>query len=367
MKKAKLLMFTLAGAAACAPAEGSKGNEPAQDGRNTSAKVAPQARATRVEVATIRSSEAMLDLVLPGEVEGSRTAMLASPLGGYVEGVYVDVGDQVKTGQALAATDRSIHEARLRQAKIQLDQATTDFEAIERAGKSIAKTRRDQARFAKEGAQVNYDLAEIQAKRATVRAPFSGVIAARRVEKGEVLAPGGAVARIVQLDPIRVNLSVSDRDVVNLKEGMEVHVSADASTGALDGKIERIAPAASLDTRTFEVLVEVSNKDNQLRPGMIATVRAKVPVGGESISIPQYVLVTRLEGNGVFVEQDGVARWRDVELGGLVRGQVLVKTGINVGDRVVVTGHRELADGDKLLVAREGKCCTNGQVVFGEK
>lgn len=366
MKKAKLLMLTLVGAAACAPAEGSKGADP-EGGRTASKKVAPEARATRVEVATVGASDATLDLVLPGEVEGSKIALLASPMGGYVEGVYVDVGDAVKTGQALAAVDRSTYDVRLTQAKIQLDQATTDFEAVERAGKSIAKTRRDQARFAKDGAQAAFDLAELQAKRATVRAPFSGVVADRRVEKGEVLPPGGAVVRLVRLDPIRINLSVSDRDVVNLDKGMAVRVSADASTGVRNGKIERISPAASLNTRTFEVLVEVDNDDKSLRPGMIATVRAKVPVAGEGLSIPQYVLVTRLEGNGVFVEQEGVARWRDVELGGIVRGQVLVKSGINVGDRVVVTGHRELADGDKLLVAREGKCCRDGQVIFGDK
>ncbi len=366
MKKAKLLMLALA-AAACSPAEGnSKGAEPAGE-RAKSDKVAPKARATRVEIATINPSDAMLDLILPGEVVGSKTAMLASPRGGFVENVYVEIGDKVKSGQALATVDRSTAEVRLQQAKIQLDQATTDYEAIQRAGNSVAKTRRDGARFTKENAEAMYRLAEIEAQRSVVRAPFPGVVADRRVERGEVLMPGGAVARVVRIDPIHVNLSVADRDVVNVTKGMKVRVTTDARSGVFDGVIERVNPAASLNTRTFEVLVEVPNEDAGLRPGMIATVRAKIPVAGDDISIPQYVLVTRLDGNGVFVEQDGVAKWRDVELGGIVRGQVLVKSGINVGDRVVVTGHRELADGDRLLVGREGRCCKNGQVVFGDE
>lgn len=367
MNKSKGLLIFLLATSACAQAEAdSKGTAPTSDDRATSAKVAPKARATRVEIATINASEAMLDLVLPGEVEGSKTAILASPSGGFVEGVFVDVGDKVKNGQALANVDKSVAEVRQQQAKIQLDQAISDFEAVQRAGTSIAKTRRDTARFTKENAEAAFRLADIALQRATVRAPFSGVVAERRVERGEVIGMGGSVARLVRLDPIRINLSVSDRDIVNLREGMEVRVTTDARTGVFDGKIERVSPAASLNTRTFEVLVEVKNEAELLRPGMIATVRAKVPVEGDGISIPQYVLVTRLDGNGVFVEKDGIAQWRDVELGGIVRGQVLVKSGINVGDRVVVTGHRELADGDKLLVGREGRCCKNGQVVFGD-
>lgn len=363
MKKAMVLV--LMGAVACAPAEGSNEEKAPSAERSKSDKVAPKARATRVEVAAISPSSAVLDLVLPGEVEGSKIALLAAPAGGYVERVMADVGDRVKSGQGLAWVNKAALEVRLQQAQIQLAQATSDLEAVERAGKSVAKTRRDAARFTKQSAEAAVELASIDAKRATVRAPFAGVVAERRVEQGEVLPPGGAVMRLVRLDPIRVNLSVSDRDVVNIEKGMAVKVTTDATPGVFDGKVERVAPGASMNTRTFEVLIEVDNKDNVLRPGMIATVRADVPVQGEGIAIPQYVLVTRLDGNGVFVEEDGLARWRDVKLGGIVRGQVLIASGVKAGDRVVVTGHRELADGDKLIVAREGRCCTNGQVVFG--
>lgn len=363
----KRFLIVLVAAGACAPAEGSKPDDKAAAGRQTNERMAPKTRATRVEIAVMGESNATLDLVLPGEVIGSRTSQLAAANGGYVERVLVDVGDKVKAGQSLAYVDRATAQVRLDQAKVQVEQAENDLAAVERAGRSVAKTRRDAAKFGAEGARAAFRLAQIAADRATVRAPFSGVIASKDIEQGEVLGPGGKVMRLVRLNPIHVSLSVSDRDVVNLKKGVPVKVDADARTGLLDGVIHRVSPAAELDTRTFEVLVEVKNDDLRLRPGMIATVRTRVDLESNAISIPQYVLVTKLDGVGVFVEENGVARWRPVELGNLVRGQIIVESGISVGDRVIVTGHRELADGDKLLVAREGRCCEAGQIVFGEK
>jgi membrane fusion protein (multidrug efflux system) len=347
-------------AAACADAEGKKAPQQA------SQKVAPKTRAVRVEVATIAESRPSLQLVLPGEVEGSRESTLASPAGGYVERVLIDVGDRVKQGQSLAWVNKSILDVQLQHAKVQLDLATIEHQMAQRAGSSVPLARRGAADYGRQAAEAQYKLAEINAERAVVRAPFAGVIAERYVEQGEVLPPGGRVVRVVALDPLHVSLSVSDRDVVSLKPGMPAKVTAGAGSSQLfDAKIVRVSPAADLETRTFEVLVEVPEQEGRLRPGMIATVRVGVSMEDDRLAIPQHVLVTRLEGNGVFVEEEGTAKWRPLELGPVVRGQVVVESGISAGDRVVVTGHRELQDGDPLLIARNGTCCTNGQIVFG--
>ena len=111
------------------------------------------------------------------------------------------------------------------------------------------------------------------------------------------------------------------------------------------------------------------NPEGRLLPGMIAQVSVD---GGQAddadprIVLPQYVLVTRLDGNGVFVEEDGVAKWRPLRLGSVMRDQVIVEEGLEVGARVIVTGHRELAEGDEVIVTREGTCCEEGRVVFDE-
>ena len=131
------------------------------------------------------------------------------------------------------------------------------------------------------------------------------------------------------------------------------------------GKVAHIEPAADLKTRSFKVEVEVPNPAGNLRPGMIATVDFKSAVTDKQMIIPQDFLVTKLDANGVFVvDGDDIARWRPLELGAVVTDQVVVEAGLKAGERIVIVGHRGLADGDALLIAREGECCSNGRVVF---
>ncbi len=346
-------------ALACGEAKGDAA-KPAPSG----AREAPKARATRVEIAEMITSSPTLTLRLPGEVEGAREAKLAAALGGLVEKVHVKVGDRVRAGASLAWVDRAMHDIAVKQATLQVEQAKTELDRVERAGKSLATSRRDAARFAFSNAEAALAMAELRARRANVRAPFSGVVADVDVEVGEVVPPAGEIARLVQVDPIHVSVTVSDKDIVSLEKGLDVEIDTSARAERFAGKISSVSPAADLRTRAFEALVEVPNKERLLLPGMIATVSVRKPLGDSVLAIPQHVLVTRREGNGVFIHDDGVARWRVLELGRVVQSQVIVTGGLAVGEEVVVVGHRELADGDPLIVSRRGKCCSEGVITF---
>jgi len=325
----------------------------------------PAAHATRVEVAEVRPSTARLEMSLPGEVEGSREAMLAAALGGFVERVLVSSGDTVEEGQVLARIDSATHQANLQLVSAERAVAETELARAERLRGSIADAQID-ASMARAGlARMREQQARIQANRAVIRAPFAGTVAAVDIEEGEVAVPGAPVIRLVQLSPAKVSLSVPDRDVVALEVGMPVRVRTAARPTPLEGRIARVHPAADLDTRAFTVDVEVDNAGLRLLPGMIANVELSEPVEADVVVLPQHVIVTQVGANGVFVlEGEGVARWRPVELGRVIREQVVVTSGLSVGEAVLVTGHRELVDGDPVMVVRRGACCTSGRVVF---
>jgi membrane fusion protein (multidrug efflux system) len=197
-----------------------------------------------------------------------------------------------------------------------------------------------------------------------VTAPFSGVIGQVAIEAGEVVGPGSPVARLVQLDPIHVTVSVSDRDIGALRIGQRASVTTDAVATVFEGEVVAVDPAADLRTRTFMAEVAVPNPDGVLLPGMIAGVALSAELAGEGTVVPQDWIVTRLDGVGVFIVEDGVARWRAVQTGDVLHDQVSVTSGLDVGDLIVTTGHRTLADGDELIVSREGTCCTGGRVTY---
>jgi len=326
----------------------------------------PSANATRVEVMVLEKSDATLELGLPGEIGGHRDAMLAAANGGYVEKVLVGRGTEVKKGQTLIRVDASLYSAQLEQAEAQLEQADAELQRALTLGDLGSQSALDAARTRARVAKANASQARARLSRALVKAPFDGTIADIMVEPGEAAAPGSPVARLVILDPVTVILSVADRDVVALQPGIPVRVSTAASSNQYDGEISHVAPAADVRTRTFPVEVSVANPDHALLPGMIARVEVALQLADDAVVIPQDWLVTRRDRRGVFVEDDGFARWQDVDLGDVIHDDVVVTSGISVGDRVITTGQQDLVEGDPLLVAREGRCCSAGRPVYGE-
>lgn len=339
--------------------------DPAAPAAPRDAPATPNARAVRVETALLRASTAALRLRLPGEVEGSRDALLGAALGGLVEAVSVAEGDEVRRGATLVRVDAATHAARAAQARVEVEAAERELTRAERLQGSLPEQQLDAARTRLAAARAGLQMALVASSRAVVRAPFAGTVATLEAERGEIAAPGAPLVRLVQLDPVHVTLSVPDRDVVALRPEMVAQVRTNADPVPREGRIVRISPAADLQTRAFEVVIEVENTDRRLLPGMIAQVEVTADTENEQLVIPSDLLVTRLEGNGVFVVNEGTAAWRALELDSVVRDQVVVRSGLSVGDEIVVVGHRELAEGDPLLISRRGRCCTEGRVIFG--
>jgi RND family efflux transporter MFP subunit len=331
---------------------------------------APNDRALRVEVARLDSATgARMESRLPGEVEGSQDVMLASALGGQVESVRVSKGDAVSKGQILARVDAEVYGAQLAQAEAQASQAQLEWNRIQELGDLASETQLLQTETQLKIADAQVRAARAQFNRAVIRAPFSGIAADVFTDPGEFVGPGSPVARIVQLDPVKVTLSVPDRDVVALRPDMDVMVTAAAVGQPVPGRISHVGRAADTRTRTFPVEVEVDNTEGNLLPGMIATVTLERSLPDGTLAIPQDWVVSRRsdEGmvQGVFVESDGYAKWSRVTLGDVLHDQVVITSGVTPGARVVVTGHRDLVDGDPVIVSREGVCCEHGRPVFG--
>ena len=191
--KALIACTLLVAAAACSPAHGDAKKGDQAEKRNE----APAARAVRVEIASVHPVIPRIHLVLPGEVEASKDAMLGAVTGGSVERIGARGGARVKAGAPIAWVNKATQDALLNQAKVAFDRAQVDANRAKRAGKSLTGARRSAVMFALRQAQAGLDLAVINAEYAVVRAPFSGIVADVFPEVGEVLPPGGRVARLL--------------------------------------------------------------------------------------------------------------------------------------------------------------------------
>ena len=309
-------------------------------------------RAQRVEILNVTAKRQALTLTLPGEVQGSRDALLASQTGGYVEKVLVQKGEFVKKGAELAWVNKSIAEAQLAQAQAQLKLANHDLKVVKSAGSSVSKSRKVQAEAQQVIAEAQHTMATLQAERARMRAPFRGVIASADLETGEVAAPGQPLLRLVNVDTVKVSVSISDRDIRWVKPGVKATVYLDGGSQTLKAKVARVTPAADLETRTFIAEIDVPNPDRSLMPGMMATTAIESISAGQSLAIPQYALLTRREGNGVFVVENNKAVWRPLTIEALMGHELIVSSGLKAGDQVILKGHRELNDGEPVMVVK---------------
>lgn len=340
------------------------GGAEAQKQADTTALEVPQAPGTRVEVATLQASSARLDINLPGEIVGAQDAILGSPAGGYIERVYVQEGEKVSAGEGLIQVNTAIYAAQRKQAEAQLALAEAELARVEALGDLASQAQLDAVTTQKLIAEANADLARINHSRSVIRAPFSGVVSQMNASKGEIASPGAPLIRVVQLDPVHVRVAVSDRDVVSLTPGMTAAITTEATSDMFTGTLIHIDPAADLQTRSFTAEIAVDNSDRRLLPGMIASVSIGGELAEDMVVVPQDWLVTRLDGVGVFIEQDNAAVWKDITPGRVIHDQVVIQDGVSEGDRVVITGHRGLADGDQLIITREGVCCSHGRVQF---
>ena len=310
------------------------------------------ARAVRVESLTVSSKPQTLKLRLPGEVESIRRARLASPTGGFVHKLFVRKGHKVKQGQDLAWINKDIAYAQLAQAEAQLDLAKHENELVLAAGESMPKTRKIQAAARLKAAEAAHKLAAINARRSRIQAPFAGVISRMNIALGEVVGPGQMLMILENINQVKVTISISDRDIRWVKPGVSATVQLDGGSAGLQAKVSRVSPSADLQTRTFIGEIDLDNKLDYLRPGMLGTVTIENQTDENAIAIPQFALLTRKEGNGVFVIQNDKAVWRPVQIERLRGHTLVVKKGLNDGDQLIIRGHRELNQGDDVIAVK---------------
>jgi RND family efflux transporter MFP subunit len=233
--------------------------------------------------------------------------------------------------------------------RAELDQADADFRVAEaRLQEAFEEVRNRQALVAERRAALR--LAEQAFGDATLRAPFDGVVRERHLSVGGYLDVGGAVVTIVRVDPLRLRLTVPEREAGAVRVGQPVRLRPEGGQTATEGRIVRLSPAIDEATRTLLVEAEVPNADGALRPGAFASAEIVVDPEAPAVLVPAPAVVTFAGVTKVL----GVADGRVVEK--------RVRTGRRAGDRVEVLDG--LAAGE-IVVAEPGNL-TAGQPVVAE-
>jgi membrane fusion protein (multidrug efflux system) len=328
-----------------------------------------------VTVTTVKDTNAVYYDEYPATVTALNEVRLTAQVNGYITGVYFKDGSKVTKGQRLYSIDQQVYGANLQQAvanqqvqETNLLKAQQDAERYHELEKhdAIAKQQVDYADAALEAAkkQVAAAQANVSAVRANVgfaeiRAPFTGTIGISQVKKGTAVVAGQTVLNTVSTDdPVAVDFNVDQRDIfrfLKLQQNSNPHDSTFTLAFGSDvydapGHIALIDRAVDPQTGTIKTRLSFPNPKGMLKPGMNGTVRvANNNAASNSIVIPYKAVTEQLGEYFTYVVGDSSkVTQRKVELGRQIGNNVIVRSGLQVGDKIVVEGTQNLRQGSVI-------------------
>lgn len=309
-----------------------------------------------------------------GHVEAIKSVNLMPQITGYVEKVLFEEGSFVNEGDILFVIEQerylanvSLREAELASAKANLVRAERDYKRqsslskqnyASKATLDTAESTYLQAKAEVAQAQANLDLAKIDLGYTEIKAPISGRIGKALVTEGNYVSSATqTLARIVQTDPIRVAFSVTDKDMLNMRQmydgkGAQLQTELVLSNGTVlvNHLQSRFTDnEVNTDTATIAVYAEYSNDKGLLIPGNYVDIRIGDKKPQMALLVPQAALAQDEHGNYVMVvTEDNIAEQRRVILGDIVEDQQVVLEGLGADDKVIVQGLQKVREGQPV-------------------
>jgi membrane fusion protein (multidrug efflux system) len=285
------------------------------------------------------------------ELRGFEDAYLTAPAqGGRVNSIKA-VGSFVKAGDALCDIESDIYEAALLSAQAQLEVAKGEYERtkvnVEKG--SIGRSALDGANLAYQNAK----MAMVTAKRAyeacRCQAPFDGVVVSRSVERFNTIGPGTPTLRLSKLNQLEAVIAIPESEVFGLSEGMKAEFRLlQNAERVYVGKITSIDRAVDSHTRTVSARIIIENKDVSLKPGMVGRARILKKSYANAIIIPAASILHLQTGPAVMVVVNGAAQQRAIEIETTNGENVLIKAGLNAGDKLIVAGAFQVSNGTRV-------------------
>jgi RND family efflux transporter MFP subunit len=332
-------------------------------------------RPTRVEAVTasiVTEGQATTLLTATGYVEAERKADLSPKITSRIVALNVTEGSKVRKDDIIARLDDTDLNAQLAEAEANYVNAEAELarqQSLYDQGLS-PKSTLDAAIASDRATKARADYVRALIDYTVIRAPFAGVITAKRAFVGEAVSPfgsspsgggsGGAIVTLVEFSSLYVGADVNEANLSRIGPKQPAEIALDAvQDKTYHGYLRQIVPAADRQKATVRVKVAFLDADEKILPDLSARVAftAEATKGNANRSrvlIPKAALVTKDGASGVFRIVDGRAKFQAIEAGGDIQGQIEVKKGLQGGERLIaVAAGSSLRDGDRIRVEGE--------------
>jgi RND family efflux transporter MFP subunit len=315
-------------------------------------------RIVNVGVTAVTPVEFVDYVRLAGEVEALHDVTVSAEESGAISAFALDKGASVRRGQVIARIDDAVLRGQVDEARALVDIADEQFERQRRLwedegiGSEIAYL---QAKSTASAAAARYRTLAARLARTEIKAPVSGVFDEKYVEVGELVAPGTRVARVVAVKEVKITGGVPERYGLDVVLGDSARITFDVLPGReFVGTISFVGTSVDPNNRTIPIEIRLANPGGVMKPSMLANIQVERVRLADVIVVPQEVVQRTESGYQVFLvgDRDGlsIAVARAVELGASYGNQIVITSGLAVGEPLITTGYRSVDDGSLIRI-----------------
>lgn len=286
-------------------------------------------------------------IITTGTLMANEEVDLVSELAGRITEIGFAEGGKVSKGQVLLRINDDELQAQLRKVSANMQLATEDVGRKERLleVKGISQEQFDGARANQASLQAEADELRARISKSTVRAPFNGKVGLRSVSEGGYVSNNAIIAKLQQVDPIKIEFAVPERYGRMMTPGTIIDFTLEGDTATYKGEVYAADPSVDAATRSVRVRARSANENGLLLPGSFAKVEVRLERMDNALVVPAEALVPDIQGQKVLLIRQGKVSSQRVQTGIRTGNKVQLTTGVQAGDSVLITG---------LLAVREG-------------
>jgi membrane fusion protein (multidrug efflux system) len=312
-----------------------------------------EVESVRVITLTLKPRSLEDKINLPAEVEPFQDLWVKAEVRGQVVKILVAEGQTIQEGQILIQLDDRDYRTRLARIEASYKLTKLDYDRIAALArkKVVAAAKLDEIEAQLKDVTARLSEAQLALSRTKITAPIDGRVNEIKAKLGNFIDVGNLVAQILQFDKVKVTVGVPESDVAAIFDLEEAEVIIEAlEKRRVKGKKVFLSRQPRTLARLYDLELMVPNPDGRILPGMFARVKLVKRVSNQALAVPLYAVITQGDERFVFIEKDGQAIRRNVELGMLVGWEVQVTSGLAADERVIVVGHRFLDNGQPVEV-----------------
>lgn len=287
-----------------------------------------------------------------GTVLANESVAVVSEIAGKVEAILFAEGARVRAGEVLVRLDRSTLEAERDRAAYRHALLVRQEERQRRLLDEglISTEEYDFTAGELDVARAELELREALLDKVEIRAPFDGRVGLRLVSPGSYLSSQTRVTTLQQLDPVKVEFSVPESYARHVEEGERIRFRVQGVEDWFEGEVYAREPVIDPETRGLKLRARAANERGLLLPGAFAEIELTIRAVEEALAVPAIAVLPEMGGKKIFVLEDGRAVARSVETGIRTASRVEIVSGLEPGERVIVSNVARLSAGVEVVV-----------------